>query len=285
MRTEEGRTYDVWIEGPSGGMAVKGIMQTAVMPEERSSPRGKKKSYKEGKTKKDFGRGSQQRSKSGNGMHSESNSKLMGGITKPKIRRLIYDADAAPRIRRISSANVIKNIISTPRVRRNEQHQPKLKEAQPAFKLRPLVLPPIIPSVNPPSGELASTEAIAALPRLHDSQLRLARQARKAIVQFVHAPRSMHPTMTARNRAILRRTRISRIRHSRIKPLPLVRFYNRSLQTELRWSIFAKYGIITAMYRNRVRHVGQGLEKTRRAISKERSRELYYRRHFKGFVN
>lgn len=34
LRTEDGGIYDVWIEGPSGGMAVKAVVRTSVVPEQ-----------------------------------------------------------------------------------------------------------------------------------------------------------------------------------------------------------------------------------------------------------
>ena len=43
LRTTDGHIYEVWIEGPTGGMAVKGTVRTACNLEESPEPREHKR--------------------------------------------------------------------------------------------------------------------------------------------------------------------------------------------------------------------------------------------------
>jgi hydroxyacyl-ACP dehydratase HTD2-like protein with hotdog domain len=40
LRTEEGSIYDIWVEGPTGGMAVKGTVRTACVPKQEEKVQG-----------------------------------------------------------------------------------------------------------------------------------------------------------------------------------------------------------------------------------------------------
>ncbi|KAF1967044.1 hypothetical protein BU23DRAFT_516994 [Bimuria novae-zelandiae CBS 107.79] len=241
MRMDDARIYDVWIEGPTGGMAVKGLVRTCLRPNRKQAapPRATSKPSRRATAESTIGE-VKGRNASRPVLVRMVEAKRLRDIYQPRIQRapestnsqhshgtasdihkVISDLQSDATHRSPSTTGIVKHNSSPPVIHRSEEPtNPEKDRPQQTIQLSSFSLP-------------------------------------KPLIRLTNVPKPMRPEMSITQHALLQRTarRQRRPPSLKIEPLPLVRYYERNPLSEVEGSRFRSHGVVRKSQKLKIRAV------------------------------
>ncbi|KAL5409383.1 hypothetical protein PMIN04_011062 [Paraphaeosphaeria minitans] len=254
-RMDDARMYDVWIEGPTGGMAVKGLVRTVRRPthigpnRNTSSPRiWKAPSNKAAAMEKP--RHSQSERSNGTAHH----------ISR-RVRKVAIELDSDTTGRKPPTASAKVGVVPIRRHIASPERKFTVSEDAALTVLSPLpALPPLPEQLQPRSAESTHLRKYLRALRLQSRRRhrnvepqalrRWLQQVREhslnptdsphpgPLMRAVHVPIPMRVRMKPADRNILQRTLRLRVPRLLVKPIPVVRYHEAAEEPAFeRWGV------------------------------------------------
>ncbi|CAO2649442.1 Nn.00g068270.m01.CDS01 [Neocucurbitaria sp. VM-36] len=265
-KSGDGSTFEVWIEGPTGGVAVKGTVRTVVRAPAQQPPSAPSEFSQ--KTK-----------------HGEPRRRTKKQGSSKKVQATDTVGDIAPLVLSTASAQQPPGkALTLGRVPKSKSVKPSTKHELPTPSPQlqtPRNTTPVNTSSQLPlekrddtTGQLSGkVDRRLGSTRSRYHQLNHMPSSSSAFRRVNTTPKPTRPTMSPRSRSIIRRGRLLRQQSSTtaIKPIPLLRKYDATpykydaTQIVARHSRFRREGV-RKIEKLRVRMEGQKLDEVRRKV-------------------